>query len=268
MDDFNFNFDELEEQKDDILPEDDMLDFGLDEEQQQTEQKIEEQQVNKQQVQQTQQVQQEQEPKQQKIEPKQNIKKENSYVLYIISDKKALGILDYFRNFGISVSKVFTDIDTAKSALLMQVEPTRIVVMDTGTGKFTSMGTRRKLVDLLGISDESNKISVFYTDSVIKSEADSSLELEDKAIQWYKYRSTADVLAHLLQYSRKENYVYDMDKQEDTVETDILNFKGLNMETGKKINIGEPIITPAEIAINVDSESHDIEQLKVYNINV
>lgn len=191
-----------------------------------------------------------------------------TFILYIITDKKIPGMLGYFRSYGVKVSKVFNNIDEARDTMLMQVEPSRLIILDTGTGRFTTMSARKSLIDLMGICDEDAKISVFFTDTIIKSEVQNSEEVEDKPITWHKYRSTADVLATILQNKQKENYIYDSDEENQTEEKygkDILNVKGLSAKF-ESVDIGLPIITPGEILtnmINNDTEEGEIPGYKI-----
>lgn len=192
-------------------------------------------------------------------------------VLYIIIDRKIHGLLGYFRNYGVNVSKIFTDIAEARNTMLMQTELSRLVVIDTGTGKFTNMASRRELVDLMGICDEDTKISVFYTDSVIKSEISSAAEVDDKHIDWSKYKSTAVVLALLLQKTKLENYcVYEEDDEEDQLEfsDSFLDITGLPVKTLKSIDIGEPTLREEEIRINMSREAIGDSGLPGYKIKV
>lgn len=154
--------------------------------------------------------------------------KKPDMVLYVIIDKAEYGILNYFRESGLKVSSVFNDIKSAKSAVLMQSEPTRIVVIDTGTGKFTTTTMRSELIDMLGISDEQNKTTVFYSDSVIKIDTSRALGKSSKTIDWIPFKSTTVSVATILQY--RENYVYDMEDADEEMEQEdkLLNFKGLN----------------------------------------
>lgn len=147
-------------------------------------------------------------------------------LLFLIIDREIDGILGYFRQSGVNVSNIFYNITEAKNEVLMQTEPLRIVIVDTGMGKFTTTSMRGELIDMLGISDEQNKTSVFYTDSVLKVDTLRSLGKSGKAIDWQKYESTALVVATLLSYN--EEYVIDSesDKVEDTVKEG-LDFKGL-----------------------------------------
>lgn len=186
-------------------------------------------------------------------------------VLYCIVDKVLPGMLGYFRNYGLNVSRIFTSIDEARDAILMQVEPCRIIIMDTGTGRFSLMGSRKAIIDLMGISDVDNKISVFYTDSVIKSDVSISEEGEGKQIEWYKYRSTADVLAVSLQKKKNENYVFDMEANDEYHPVDSLDIKGLAANCPESMNLGMPTISVDEVALNRDDNERS-SQLQAYEV--
>ena len=154
--------------------------------------------------------------------------KQRDKILYIVIDKPVPGILNYLRESGLKVSKLFSDIGRAKNAVLMQDEPLRIVVIDTGVGAFTTTTMRKEMIDMLGMLDEENQISVFYTDSALKVDTLRTLGKSGKEIDWNQYKSTSIVAATILSYN--ENYKYDSmcDKDEHSESSDdILNFKGL-----------------------------------------
>lgn len=190
-------------------------------------------------------------------------------ILYIIADKNNPGLLNYFRGYGVHVSRIFTNLAEARDTLLMQVEPIRLIVMDTGTGKFTNMASRKSLIDLMGICDTNTKISVFYTDTVIKNEIQTCDEVDNKTMEFKKYKSTADVLANILQTAKHENYVYDMeDAEDDTVNESILNITGLQVKCGKSIDLGLPTILPSEIKMNMMDNPSEEGVLESYNIKI
>lgn len=151
-------------------------------------------------------------------------------ILYVIIDKPIFGLINYFRESGLKVSNIFSDILEAKNAVLMQSEPTRIVVIDTGLGRFTTTTMRAELIDMLGISDEQNKTTVFFTDSVLKVDTNRALGKSGKNIDWIQYQSTAIVVATILEYG--ENYKFDMEDEVDLMghEDDLLSFKGLTLK--------------------------------------
>lgn len=190
-------------------------------------------------------------------------------ILYIVADKAHVGMASYCRNYGANVSRVFTNIAEARDNLLMQVEPFRVIVIDSGSGRFTNMGARKELIDLLGICDTDTRITVFYTDSAIKTDVELSDEVEDKKINWYKYRSTPDIVAHILQNSEKENYILDANSNDNiVVDESILNIKGLSVKEGKKIDLGKPSITPDDIIFNMVNNKSTEGELPKYDIKI
>ncbi len=196
--------------------------------------------------------------------------KPKDLILYIIMDKSNNALLQYYRECGINVSKIFTNINSAKDTLLMQVDPVKILIVDTGTGRFSAMGSRKELIDLMGICDEDARISVYYTDTVIKSEVEYTESFENRDIHWHKFRSNADVVAHLLKNRNKENYVFDNEDKDKVVEVadDILDFTGLKFTETKQANAnaGDPSITLNDIKVHmVDNESAEGE-IEGYNI--
>ena len=153
---------------------------------------------------------------------------DDGMVLYIVVDKVVFGLINYFRENGVKVSNLFSDVTEAKNMILMQGLPTRIVVIDTGSGRFTSTVMRNEIIDMLGMADEQNKTTVFYSDSVLKMVAARELGKLSKTIDWIQYKSTAIVAATILQYNEK--YIYDYEDENDVANDDfeLLNYKGLN----------------------------------------
>lgn len=189
-------------------------------------------------------------------------------VLYILTDKPVTGMLSYFRGYGANVSKIFSNINEARDTLLMQVEPSRVVIIDTGTGRFTNMASRNALIDMIGICDEDTKISVFYTDTIIKHEIEDSDEIEAKMIQWNKYRSTADVLANLLQKSKSEEYVFDMEDKDEDISVKTLNITGLKVECPKQIDIGLPVISIDDLKAHMVNNPNAEDTIPGYVIKI
>lgn len=179
----------------------------------------------------------------------------NSYVLYIVIDKPIVGLVNYLRESGVKVSNIFHDIKEAKNSVLMQSEPTRIVVVDTGMGKFTTTAMRAELIDMLGISDDQNKTTVFYTDSVLKVDTMRSLGKSGKHIDWVQYSTTSVMAATLLNYG--ENYIYDMEDSEDTFDdaSKLLSFKGVSTSDIGLSNVKLKGLSASEIREQVFSNS-------------
>lgn len=173
-------------------------------------------------------------------------------VLYIIIDKKIPGLIGYMRSFGLNVTAIFDSVDEARGHLLMQAAPTRVVVVDTGSGKFMTTMIRNDIIDMLGVNGEDSLFTVFYSDSSLKSDAISTLGKEAKPIEWIRFTTTSVVVATML--SHHENYVYDQGtKMSEAVEdSSILGYKGQETPlAGPSDNIGAPIITPEQIYKNM-----------------
>lgn len=191
---------------------------------------------------------------------------DDNFVLYIVSDRNHMGLINYFRSLGIKVSNVYSRIEDARDSLLMQVAKSRLVIVDTGTGRFTNTNSRKVLIDTIGISDEESRIAIFYTDSVLKSEVDSALSIADKDIQWYKYKTTADLAANILLLNKKENYVYDNEAENDKLITfkEASVLKGKKFDYGEFVNLGAPTISPQLVIANLDNDAQS--QIKAYDI--
>ena len=191
---------------------------------------------------------------------------DDNFVLYIVSDRNHMGLINYFRSLGIKVSNVYSRIEDARDSLLMQVAKSRLVIVDTGTGRFTNTNSRKVLIDTIGISDEESRIAIFYTDSVLKAEVDSALSIADKDIQWYKYKTTADLAANILMLNKKENYVFDNEAENDKLITfkEASVLKGKKFDYGEFVNLGAPTISPQLVIVNLDDDVQS--QIKAYDI--
>lgn len=185
----------------------------------------------------------------------QDIKKDKH--LFVLTDRKVPNLLSYIRNHGVNVSSIFSNIKDARDHMIYQTESCRLVILETGLGKFTSINARKELVDTLGICDDDIEITVFYTDTAVKSEAIESLEVDYKRIMWIEYKSTADVVARLLKLN--ENYIPAMlyDNSENTEES--LAYKGLqfSIKTSKH-KIGFPAITVDQLNEGMSNPKYEI----------
>lgn len=195
--------------------------------------------------------------------------KPRDLILYVIIDKSNPSLLQYYRECGVNVSKIFTNINDAKDTLLMQVEPVKILIVDTGTGRFSAMGSRKELIDLMGICDEDARISVYYTDTVIKSEVEYSGSFEERNIHWHKFKSNTDVVAHLLRNKGKENYIYDNEDKDKITEVaeNILEFTGFKFKEQEQLSIGDPSITAKDVIIHMAENESQEGLVEGYIIN-
>ena len=190
-------------------------------------------------------------------------------VLYIITDRHLPNMLQYYRERGVNVSNIFDNIEDARSALILNIEKSRLVILDTGMGQFSNMGTRRQIIDLIGISDEENRISVYYTDSVIKSEVEYSDEVMGREISWHKYKSTADVVAHILKH-KNEHYVLDFNADKDGSDSKpvYMDRPGFKVDIGKVPVLGTMAFTSKDVMRHLDEESAEVMQLEAYEVHM
>lgn len=182
---------------------------------------------------------------------------ESEMVLYVITDKPIPGLLEYMRSFGLNVTAVFSQVDLARGYLLMQSLPTRVVIVDSGTGKFMTTTIRKELIDMIGVNGEDSKFTVFYSDSALKSDANSSLGKVAKSVEWIKYSNTAVMVASLLLHHEK--YILDESTamSESTVDDSILAYVGAKVECESDDKIGVPIINSDLILKNVVQSNDD-----------
>ena len=159
-------------------------------------------------------------------------------IVYLVIDRHVHGLINYFRECGILVSNIYTNIEDARNTILIQSKPCRIIIADSGLGKFSTTKIRQELIDMIGICDENNNVTVFYTDSALKVDSLRKLGDVKLAIDWFKYAGTASMVATLLKYDEK----YTLDEAADDLDkpasmSDIKSFKGLNsgIKTGDDI---------------------------------
>lgn len=191
-------------------------------------------------------------------------KEQESLILYIVTDRKTKGLVNYFRECGLNVSNIISSISQARDTLLMQYKPCRFVIIDTGTGKFTSTKVRQELIDVLGICDESNKVSVFYTDSIIKAEATRILGKNKLDMDWYKYQNTVTTVATLLSCNEKYELDEDSENDEELTNTKLINMiKGTDTKVECDKSLKESKIKPADIRVHIEEESGLIETYEV-----
>jgi hypothetical protein len=203
-------------------------------------------------------------------------------------DKAPMGMLTYFRDYGAKVSKIYKNIQDAEQDFVMQVGHVRLIIVDSGTGVFASTRSRAKLASLAGAIDDEKKITIFYSDSLIKydivnqTQYDGGINFE-KDIEWFKYKSTPDLLARILKMNKKQNFTYSHNKDDEHFENvhkknkdgeaEFLKFKGVQdleldkmLSKHKKIDIGTPIIDVKDVERYILNDSPGIENLETFKI--
>lgn len=162
-----------------------------------------------------------------------NIEK-SKIVLYLVIDRKVHGLINYFRECGVNLSNIYDSIIEARNRVLVQSKPSRVIFADTGTGRFSRTNIRKDIIDMLGICDENTKITVFYTDSMLKADAMREIGRTNIKIDWVKYTSTADMVARILTYGEDYELDESSDPEDEIPEPDFL-FKINGIRTDEDI---------------------------------
>lgn len=154
-------------------------------------------------------------------------------VLYVLMERDIKGFDIYAKEHGLPITKCFTSVDDARLSLLLEVRPTRLIIIESGLGKFTNTLTRKEIIDLIGMCDSADKVvSVFYTNSILKTDTISALgKRKSTQLVWYKYVNTYDVIKEILKL--KEKYT------EGKLEDSIIDAKELLAYVGTEVKLDE-----------------------------
>lgn len=190
-----------------------------------------------------------------------------SMILLMLHDKGVPGMLTYFRDTGIKVSRIYNDVSEIKNGLLLLECKARIVVVDSGTGKMTGTTSRGQLLDFLGICDSDIQITMFYTDSSVRVEFEKELGKLKKTVKFIKFVNTIGIVAELLQY--KENYVYTDRPQQESLESNKIlssyrGYKDSGAVEGDRLPFKS--FSTASIIENICSSDKDV--LPSYKVNL
>ncbi len=128
--------------------------------------------------------------------------------LFVLTDKLTPHMMEFARDSGLAVSNIFTSVDDLKSLLMTTFGVTRIVVVDSGTGRFVAPATRKDLIDAIGMADEDVKFTVFYTSNLLREDAKNTLTDNSDNVEWVPYKCTAVCVAVMMLH-KTEEYVYD-----------------------------------------------------------
>ena len=169
--------------------------------------------------------------------------------LIILLDRNIPKFLTYCRGLGLNVHSVFNSVKDIEDFLLFR-ENVRVVIMETGIGKFNNINNRPDIVNLIGSCDADRSITVFYTDSVLRTDVKHLGRDLYKSVQWHKFDSTMVSIATLLEY--KENFVLGDDYQQETdTESNLLHMRGKATKMDDARKPVPKLITPEFIRMNV-----------------
>ena len=160
--------------------------------------------------------------------------------LFVLTDKLTPHMMEFARDSGLAVSNIFTSVDDLKSLLMTTFGVTRIVVVDSGTGRFVAPATRKDLIDAIGMADDDVKFTVFYTSNLLKEDAKNTLTDNSANVEWVPYKCTSVCVAVMLMH-KAEEYVYDSVAYADAekFEDDIMKRVGKD----SRCNLDEPSVS-------------------------
>lgn len=152
----------------------------------------------------------------------------SSYDLYVLTEDKESIIHSWLNNLGIYPAMVSSNIDDMLKRLIFKNRPVYIIAVESGRGIFAGVGRRSKLIDLLGLADDSSiEIDVIYTDDMLRF--DVSSKVGSDIINWVKYNGSKTIL-DVIDY--RGLVIHKADKFNEEVSVDDL--KGYKVELDKR----------------------------------
>lgn len=151
--------------------------------------------------------------------------------LILLLDNPKAGIVSYLSNLGIEVKSLHTDLETLNMSLLSYTteDKCRVVIVDSGTGKFTSKEAEYSLYGLIDLLNPSIfSLTVFSTNKsffkFVKNTVASINSSSEKAlnVDYVEYETIKTIVDTLKAYP--ERYVEK--GAEDTVIAEPLKYKG------------------------------------------
>lgn len=152
--------------------------------------------------------------------------------LIILCEEIKTGVVDYFADNGIYIKSMFTSISDTTFEVMKAEGNCRIVIIESGTGKFITQDARHELCDLLGVGSSSAKASVFYSNSVLKNTLRSEAKnIKFIDVDYTPYTSILTVLNKLSEY----NEVYHDKGNIDSDDVQNVDFDYI----GKNVDVAE-----------------------------
>ena len=195
---------------------------------------------------------------------------DDSLDLYLVSDKAVPGLLEYLNDCGLAVTDIFDGVESLKNTLLLQSNRARIVIIDSGTGRFISPNVRKELVDIIGMNDENLQFTIFYTDNILKSTTIQELGKMGKELEWVKYSSTVVVAAYLLmkheKYNIRRKAMSDAEysQKTDSLRNKLKYIKGSEVPNRKPEALPQLTVNPDDIVAHFEGDTeNEIQSFKV-----
>lgn len=116
-------------------------------------------------------------------------------IVFILIDNKEEQLRDYLNTIGIKVELITSDIEEIRLKTLVEERPLTLIIIDSGTGKYTHMSARKEIYDLIGICTiDDRDTRVYYTRGVLKSDYFTVGGEKTKKIRWEKYSGMASII--------------------------------------------------------------------------
>lgn len=128
------------------------------------------------------------------------LSREQNYAVYLLTDSKVNRVARFFVQNGLNIYSASDNIGKIGGRFVMDVEPSILLLVDTGKGLFSSAKAQKELIDVIGAGDLTmNKaVIIFYTDSSVKVEALSNMT-NVESVKWLKYAGSSEVLRKMLE---------------------------------------------------------------------
>lgn len=153
--------------------------------------------------------------------------------LVILIDNPKAGMVTYFNSLGIKIRALYKDLNELKMDLMFSEIPTRVIIADSGIGKFKIDKDISSLSDLIEIiKNNKDSLSVITANknlSKVISKIVKRIEKNDKAeddsldIEYIRYDNISSILSVLEKY--RERYIHE--GATDIIYEEPLKFKGI-----------------------------------------
>lgn len=144
--------------------------------------------------------------------------------LYLLVEVQKQGIIQYFHENGVEVFFVNSDVDIMMNIILAEYDYVRLVIIDSGKGRFDDKKAIESINALVEIVCEIGEVTMFSNKNIFSAVKKKIVSVDkDKAskIDVFKTTGAVDVLTQLQTY----NEVYDEGGAEDVVPENVLNYK-------------------------------------------
>lgn len=153
--------------------------------------------------------------------------------LYLLVEVQKQGLIQYFHENGVEVYFISTTVDDIIDELLLEESKIRLVVIDSGRGRFDDKKELEAIEGLIEVVCDMGNVSMFsntnYFNSLKKRAVSNNKERAEK-IDVFKSSGAVDVLTHLQEY----NEVYNEGGAEDVVPENVLEFQPTSMAISDK----------------------------------